>query len=191
MRFKRNKALVGLAFSTFVAATAIADLQTNPARARAELASSVSTIAPGSPFTVAIAFDIDPDWHLYWKDPGDSGMPPSVKWKLPEGFTAGQLRFPKPEVLQTTAGTNYVYHNQFALLVTITPPADLKPGQTLELAADIKWLECDAEVCLPAKQSASISVTSGDRAAPANAEKFAEWEKAVKAGEGFDPKKPE
>jgi DsbC/DsbD-like thiol-disulfide interchange protein len=183
------KLVAALSLSILLGATAFAQQQPKRAHARAELVSSVSTIVAGQPFTVALSFDVDPDWHLYWKDPGESGMPPSVKWTLPEGFTAGPLQFPKPEVLQTSAGTNYVHEKQFALLVTITPPATLKPGERVELSGNVSWLECDAEVCLPAKQSVSASVTTGDRAEPVNAERFAKWEEAVKAGEGYDPKK--
>lgn len=160
-----------------------------PAHARVKLVSDTSTIVAGQPFTVAMVFDIDKDWHLYWKDPGDSGMPPKVKWTLPEGFAAGELQFPKPEILKTPAGVNYVHEKELALLVTITPPKELKPGQTISLKADLKWLECTTEVCLPAKQSAQLDVTTGTEAKPADETRFVEWRAAVKAGEQFDPAK--
>lgn len=191
MRKRPIQAALALSLSMWVVTASLAQQPTKPARARAELVSSASTIAAGTPFTVAIAFDVDQDWHLYWKDPGDSGMPPSVKWRLPEGFQAGELQFPKPETLKTSAGVNYIHEKQFALLVTITPPADLKAGQTLELAGDLQWLECDADICLPAKQSVKLSVMTGDRPAPANKERFEVWEAAVEAGRGYDPKKAE
>lgn len=162
-----------------------------PAHARAKLICDTSAIVAGKPFTLAVAFEMDPGWHLYWKDPGDSGMPPSVKWTLPDGFVAGKLQFPKPEILKTPAGVNYVYEKSFALLVTITPPAELGAGQTIDIKAAIKWLECTLEQCLPAKQSAELSVETGTEAQPANEAQFVEWRAAVKAGEHFDPTKAE
>src|SRR5262245_53409862 len=25
-------------------------------------------------------FELKPGWHVYWKNPGDSGLPPTVEW---------------------------------------------------------------------------------------------------------------
>lgn len=116
-------------------------------------------------------------------------MPPSVKWALPEGFTASELQYPKPETIKTSAGVNYVHEGKFALLVTITPPATLKEGELIELAGNVKWLECDAEICLPAKQSVSVSVQTDKQSAPQNEKKFEAWKSAVEAGEGYSPEK--
>lgn len=155
--------------------------------AQAALLSDTSTIVAGQSFTVAITFTIDPGWHLYWKDPGDSGLPPSVKWKLPEGFTAGELQFPSPQVLKSPAGVNYIYEENLTLLVTITPPKTLKEGERFEIAAALKWLECDEDRCLPAKQDGSLSVTAGTQATPQHEADFAAWIKAAKEGESYQP----
>lgn len=115
-----------------------------PAHTRVTLYADSSTIVPGKPFTVAVAFKMDPKWHVYFKNPGESGMPPEVKWSLPAGITAGELQFPKPEVLKTPAGTNFVYHDEVWLLATMTAGSDFKIGRAVEIAADVKWLECDS-----------------------------------------------
>ena len=159
-----------------------------PAHARATLMSDTSTIVAGQPFTVAVVFKIDKDWHVYYKDPGDSGMAPKVEWKLPEGITAGELQFPKPEVLKTPAGTNFVYHDEVALLVTMTPGKDFRIGRAVEISAALKWLECDADVCVPQKQSAAVTVTADERVTSTHAEQFTTWREKVKEGESFDPK---
>ncbi len=189
MRLLQSKLLAALFVSACVVGTSTAVVQQTPARARVELVSSVKSIAPGEPFVVALSFDVDPDWHLYWKDPGDSGMPPSVKWTLPEGFTASELQFPKPKTIQIPAGVNYIHEGRFALLVTITPPATLKEGESVELAGNVKWLECDAEICLPAKQSVAVSVQSDKQSVLQHEKEFEAWRSAVKAGEGFSPQK--
>lgn len=157
------------------------------AHARATLVSDTSTVVAGQPFTVAITFAIDPGWHLYWKDSGDSGLPPSVKWKLPEGFTAGELQFPSPKVLKTPAGVNYVYEEKLTLLATLTPPPTLKAGERYEIAAAVKWLECDEDTCLPAKQDGALSVTAGTQATPQHEAEFAAWKAAAKEGESYRP----
>lgn len=175
-----------------VATAALA--QTQPAgrrqHARASLVADAKTIVADKPFTVAVAFEMDPTWHVYWKDPGDSGMPPSIKWTLPPGFTAGEIQWPKPETLDLgPAGINYVYHDKVALLVEITPDPQIAVASAVTIAADIKWLECDKDQCLPAKQSTSVSLTVGHTVEPSDPAQFDAWRKAVADGATFEPKK--
>ncbi|NCZ97019.1 thiol:disulfide interchange protein, partial [bacterium] len=59
------------------------------AQLKVDLISEPKPILPGQPFTVGLRFQPKPGWHIYWKNPGDSGMAPSVKWRLPQGYTAG------------------------------------------------------------------------------------------------------
>ena len=52
---------------------------------RAELLADASAIKPGEPFWVGLRQTIRPKWHTYWKNPGDSGLPTEITWKLPDG----------------------------------------------------------------------------------------------------------
>jgi thiol:disulfide interchange protein DsbD len=60
----------------------------------AELIAETRSFAPGQPFTIAVRLALDAPWHAYWTNPGDSGLAPSIEWKLPAGFSAGDLQFP-------------------------------------------------------------------------------------------------
>ncbi|MDP3243077.1 MAG: protein-disulfide reductase DsbD family protein, partial [Reyranella sp.] len=50
---------------------------------RSELVSEVATVKPGEPFWVGLRQTMRPKWHTYWKNPGDSGLPTEITWKLP------------------------------------------------------------------------------------------------------------
>ena len=52
-------------------------------KARVKLVGAVSAIQAGVPFDVAVQFDIDKGWHIYWQNAGESGQPPKIKWNLP------------------------------------------------------------------------------------------------------------
>src|SRR4051794_3025095 len=87
---------------------------------RAKLLADVSAIQPGQPFTVGVLLTIEPGWHVYWKNPGDSGLSTSAKWTLPEGFKAGDLQFPVPTRFDLEGGlVNYGYHDEVMLTATI------------------------------------------------------------------------
>src|ERR1700722_18633836 len=75
-------------------------LQAPAAHVKAELLADVSAIQPGKPFWLGVRLMIDPSWHVYWKNPGDSGLPTRVKLTVPDGFTAGAIQFPTPNRFQ-------------------------------------------------------------------------------------------
>ncbi|MFZ4695705.1 MAG: protein-disulfide reductase DsbD family protein [Verrucomicrobiia bacterium] len=124
---------------------------------RVALISERTVVAPGESFDVGIHLKMDPGWHTYWKDPGDSGLATSVEWKLPSGFTAGPLRWPKPEIMKEAGLVTYGYENEVVLLAKITASVEgTKRSQVISLGAKVDWLECK-EVCVPG--SAVVSVT--------------------------------
>src|ERR671912_492530 len=66
---------------------------------KAELLADVASVKPGEEFTLGVLLKIKPKWHIYWKYPGDAGLPTTVKWKLPDASAASpqpELRFPLP-----------------------------------------------------------------------------------------------
>ena len=57
--------------------------------AEAELVAAQSAIVPGQSLQLGLRLKLDPGWHVYWKNAGDSGNPPTLQVKLPPGFKAG------------------------------------------------------------------------------------------------------
>lgn len=160
-------ALAGLlAGSAFAQSTPVRDKNVE-----ARLVASVSTVQPGVPFTLGLQFTIDRTWHTYWANPGDTGIPTSLNLTLPEGFTAGPLRFPVPKKFITDYGfgvkeAGFGYETSVIHPMTITPPATLTPGQTITLSGKAGWLMCDPNTCVPGKADLSITLEVGASAAP-------------------------
>lgn len=115
---------------------------------RVELLAQEADAQPGKTILLGVHFVLEPGWHIYWINPGDSGQPPSFKWQLPEGFTAGDIEWPRPERMQSSPQlADYGYHDQTLLLVPLQVPQQWR-GQAAEVGLDAKWLIC-REVCLP------------------------------------------
>jgi thiol:disulfide interchange protein DsbD len=142
---------------------------------RAELVSEVSEVKPGEPFWVALRQTIKPHWHTYWKNPGDSGLPTEIAWKLPAGAKADPIVWPAPTLIDVSGVINYGFHDDILLLVKITPPADL--AGTLALKADANWLVCD-DVCIPEEGKFALDLPVGPAAKPADASTRALFDKA-------------
>lgn len=123
----------------------------------AELVSEVKTIQPGKSFWVAVHLSMEEDWHTYWRYPGDSGLPTSIKWDLPEGFSASGIHWPLPERIDTPPLISFGYHDDVYLLTEITVPEGFRTGENVELAAHVEWLEC-REACLPGQADVSLTL---------------------------------
>jgi len=141
---------------------------------RAHLVADTTAITPGKPFEVGLVLEMAPKWHTYWEYGGDAGLPTSIKWTLPPGFTAGGIQWPLPERDVEPGGIEvYAYGGQTMLITTITPPADFKET-SVTLQATASWLVC-AEICIPGKAEVDLTLPVGGDAQPANAELFAKF----------------
>ena len=124
-----------------------------------DLIAEPKPIEHGQPFTVGLRFRPEPGWHIYWQNPGDSGMAPSVQWKLPPGYTAGPLQFPLPEKILVPPLVSYGYELETLLLAEITPPAGQPLPPKVQIGADLDWLVCK-EICLPGKASLTLTLST-------------------------------
>ena len=149
------------------------------------LVSDSAAITPGQPFTIALRMQHEPHWHSYWINAG-TGYPTSLVWTLPAGFTASEIQWPTPHIVQDTAGkiTGNGYNDENYLLVTITPPLTLAPGADIKLTAVAEWLMCK-DVCMPG--DAKLAITFPVAAAGAN-DPAAKWTAAIAAIRGKLPK---
>jgi thiol:disulfide interchange protein DsbD len=116
-----------------------------------------AAIAPGERFTVVLRETMREGWHTYWINPGDSGEPTSLTWRLPEGFQAGEIQWPAPEAIPFAMLVNYGYSHEVLLPIEITAPADARVGSTVTLSADAYWLAC-ADVCVPEEGAVNLTL---------------------------------
>lgn len=132
-----------------------------PSSVKVELIQEEETVLPGRSFWVALHLKIDDGWHVYWKNPGDIGMPLQVDWKLPAGFEAGPLQWPFPEKFTTADMVGFGYEGEVMLLSQITAPESLKEGSQHELAAKVEWLVCSSMMCQPGSATANLTAKVG------------------------------
>jgi thiol:disulfide interchange protein DsbD len=153
--------LLGMAAMLW-AATPAAAQPVNTGHLTAELVPQTQGIAPGQTTYVALRQEMQGGWHTYWKNPGDSGEPTSIKWSLPAGWKAGDIVWPAPKRLPVGPLVNYGYEGVVLLPVPVTAPADAKPGQNVTLSAAASFLVC-REICVPedAKLRLSLPVVAG------------------------------
>jgi thiol:disulfide interchange protein DsbD len=115
----------------------------------AQLVSDKMGAQPGKPVLVGLRLRMEPHWHTYWKNPGDSGLPTRIRWVLPEGWKAGEIQWPYPQLLPIGPLMNYGYEDEVVLLTPLTAPASAAPGKA-NIQAKAEWLDCK-DICIPEK----------------------------------------
>ena len=129
-----------------------------------QLVSGVDTIVAGEPFELAVRMKTDPGWHVYWKNSGDSGLPVSIRWDLPEGFGASNIHWPIPERLEEAGLTTYGYPQGVFLISHVLPPVT-GTGNIAGLKAHVEWLACE-RICVPGKADLLLNLPVGTVSSP-------------------------
>ncbi len=122
----------------------------------------VTAVEAGDYFRVAFTLDLKPKYHAYFENAGSSGLPPSVEWELPAGFTAGELQFPTPHVMKSSEGViSYGYEGKVTFVAQVEASDDVEQGKEFTIKGSLSWLECDV-VCMPGNHDFSFVLRAGD-----------------------------
>lgn len=131
-------------------------------------------------FWLGLRFELEPGWHVYWQNPGDSGGPPTVLWQPVAGLRFGDFQWPAPERLPLGPLVNYGYTNEVVLPVKIDLTGAALPRQ---IAAQAKWIVCH-DICVPGQARLSIPLPV-DRA---EASRIPAWKRQIEAALARVPK---
>ena len=140
------------------------------------LVSDVNGIRPGGSASIAVQFEIEKEWHIYWLDHGVSaGLPTVIEFRAPTGWEVTPLRFPAPiGHAEEFDEKSYVLEGSPAVLTEIRAPANAKPGTMVKLEADVSWLVCRKE-CVKgdAKPTLELPIVAADaKVESVNADRF-------------------
>jgi len=114
-------------------------------------------------------FKTAPGWYVYWKNPGDSGYPPSVHWEGSAGFADPRMLWPAPtKFILPGQITEYGYEGEVVYPVEARLEAK---GQAVHVAATISYLTCDT-ACVPYKYTFVLDLPVGQRKADPEAAKL-------------------
>lgn len=129
----------------------------------AELLSEMKTAMPGSAFWIGVRLRMDPGWHTYWKNPGDTGLETSIKWSAPEDIGIDELQWPAPARIESEGLVSYGYEGDVLLRARVHVPAARRDG--FEISGRVKWLVCQ-DRCIPGAATVSVEVAVGIEAQP-------------------------
>jgi thiol:disulfide interchange protein DsbD len=121
------------------------------------LLSETSALSAQGETWFGLHFVLEPGWHTYWVNPGDSGLTPKLTWKLPTGFQAGLISWPTPQRLPVSQLMDYGYENEVTLLVPVRGAAGAPTAASAEVSVQVSVAVCK-DVCIPGKAQLSLSL---------------------------------
>ena len=147
-----SASVAGDSVSIPVPASAVAVAAPDAVKPRVEVRLLIDpTPAPGRVARVGALFTLDPGWHLYWRNPGDAGLPTRLRWHV-DGAELGPLAWPAPEVFHDAeAGLTSYGYSGAVLLASDLDRLGPRTGPR-ELRADAEFLICKDQ-CIPGKVS--------------------------------------
>lgn len=162
--FSYARLLALLAIAAFWSLTpSYAQTTASSPHATGTLLSERAAVTPGDTFQAALRLKLADGWHVYWRNPGDSGLPPSASWRSSPAVSAGEFRFPPPHAIPLEPLMNYGYEGEVVLPFELKISSDVPIGEQLSVGGTFDYLIC-ADVCIP--EAVDLSITLPVAASP-------------------------
>lgn len=108
---------------------------------------TVQTVAvSASRATLLVTLQVDPGWHVSWRNPGETGLPTRLTWSLPTGVTVLRETWPVPVVAHTSVGATHTLEGDIPWLVQFA--VDGATTQDRLATLTVKYGVC-RDVCIP------------------------------------------
>ena len=121
----------------------------------------------GKTFWLGLQLQHTSEWHTYWRNPGDSGLPTQLEFKLPPGLEVGPVLWPLPKKLSAGTLTNYGFEGDalLAVAVKVTSSYRAQINGQLPVQLHANWLVCRLE-CIPQEGDFVMQFASQSSFAP-------------------------
>jgi thiol:disulfide interchange protein DsbD len=170
LTFVSRLLLIGaaLVLGPLASAQTLASAVVSTPQLRAELvAHAPQGVQAGEPVWVGLMLTHQPDWHTYWRNPGDSGLPTQVELNLPPGIGAGEVQWPLPHKLKAGSLTNYGFEKTALLVIPLDVSKSFNSNatQSLDIQLHANWLVCRLE-CIPQEGDFALRIPTNSSFVP-------------------------
>lgn len=165
--FFRRRAALAAALFGMAAGTAFAAGSTSPwiasTHSKVRLVSGTVDIDGAPALMAGVQLRMEPGWKTYWRNPGDSGVPPAFDWTGSKNLKRAEVLYPAPHRFADAGGTAVGYDDQVVFPVKVTPEQD---GEPIELKLAFAYGLCK-DLCIP--NDVSLGLTLGTDAGKGDA----------------------
>jgi DsbC/DsbD-like thiol-disulfide interchange protein len=127
-----------------------------PTAANAEIVVDSYSLEKSRSVPIGILIELEKDWHIYWRNSGDTGIPTSIEFDLPEGISIKEIQWPVPKVFELDGLASFGYEKQVLLIAELNIPENFESNSVL-ITANVKSLICK-DVCIPFNTTVSKEI---------------------------------
>lgn len=128
-----------------------------------------------------VEIQLTPGWHTYWRDPGDSGVPPTFDFSGSEKVKSATVLWPAPRRFPDGAGGYSIGYLRNIIFPLRIAPKDAARAPTLHL--NLTYAVCE-KVCVPAHANLKLTLVGSGLEAAAIAKADARVPRHVALGAG-------
>ncbi len=141
------------------------------AEMQARLISAIDSLDGRDEITAGLEVKLAKGWKIYWRSPGDAGLPPELDFSKTPSVLGHHLDFPAPKRFSILGFDSFGYadHVIYPLRLSITPQS-----QGMTIAAQFDGLVCK-DVCIPLREILTLSLPKGQAAASEFARDIAQY----------------
>lgn len=139
------------------------------------LVSAASATGDSGNVQLGLEFELNPDWKIYWRSPGDAGYPPSIDWKGSDNLADTVMSWPAPHRFSISGLETMGYKGHVILPIAARVNDSNQP---LILHASVDFLTC-AVVCVPQHADLALSLASGPSVATPHAHEISKFIAAI------------
>lgn len=150
-------AIAGIAAAgAAVAAVASASPWIDSTNSKVRLVSGTIDVDGKPALLAGVQLRMNSGWKTYWKNPGDSGVPPSFDWTGSKNVKHAELLYPAPHRFADANGVAIGYDDEVVFPVKITPERE---GEPIELKLAVSYGLCK-DLCIPNDVSLGLTLAA-------------------------------
>jgi DsbC/DsbD-like thiol-disulfide interchange protein len=151
---------VGYVAGTAVGEAASATPWTASTNSKVRLVAGMYGEEAGLARVAGVQLRMDPGWKTYWRNPGDSGVPPDFDWTGSKNLKSAEVLYPAPGRFDDAGGVMVGYGGDVLFPVKLTPERE---GAPIELKLAFSYGLCK-DLCIPNEVNLSLALPAdGDK----------------------------
>ena len=138
------------------------EVAVDPAKVvQVELLANTTAVEPSRPFKLGVHFKIAPEWHIYWSNPGETGLDTKVELVDFKDGKATEVVYPAPiKFISPGPLLSYGYSDETMLVIPVTPELSDPAAKEVTFKVKARWLMCK-DRCIPGKKELTITLPVG------------------------------
>jgi suppressor for copper-sensitivity B len=130
----------------------------DPAFGEVRLVSAVSAMGNLEELPLGLEFRLAPGWKIYWRTPGEAGLPPTLDLQMASGAPLqSQIEWPVPKRFNAFGFDNFGYADAVILPVAVR---GYDRGAALQIRGQIEALVC-SDICVPLAGAVRLDLADG------------------------------